>query len=500
MIFDHLKINKTIRSAVLITFFALSAQFIGFLTQVLIAKLFGASKILDVYLAAITLPQYVQTTLMGSLVSVLIPIYIDVKEKETEYKLNEFISSVTNLLLIILSIITLIGIIFSKELLSLSTPGLNNNDLEIGANIAKILWLTVFTSGFIGYLSAIYQAEHKFNWQAIVPFIGSVLNLITVYYLADNLKGIGLAIAVLFSSIVQVVFLLGIIKGKYIFLINFKTGRLAQIINLLMPLFFIALITKFTPILDRALGSGLSEGTISHLNYANKLLGIVSLAISTGISVIIFPKMSLDVSSNNLNQLKKTIEKGIKIMWIVIAPVISIGFFLSFPFIVIFFQRDKFLYTDSVIVANMLKIYLFALIGMCLGTITSKIFYVLKDTKTLALMGLIEAIAYVVYTIYLTKWLGANGIVIGYVIYFSLSLAWHLAYIKFKLKTKFINHIDYFLKILFNAVIAGIFTYFFIFSFTNELLMIIIGGFIGVSIYVILTRLFLFEDIKILLT
>jgi peptidoglycan biosynthesis protein MviN/MurJ (putative lipid II flippase) len=69
---------------------------------------------------------------------------------------------------------------------------------------------------------------------------------------------------------------------------------------------------------------------------------------------------------------------------------------------------------------------------MCLSNITGRTFYALKATRFLAVIGSIEAGAYVVYAIILAHQFGLVGIAWSYVIYFNLSLLWHLVAIRSK--------------------------------------------------------------------
>jgi len=123
-------------------------------------------------------------------------------------------------------------------------------------------------------------------------------------------------------------------------------------------------------------------------------------------------------------------SKGLRVMWIAVAPIITIGCVIAFPLVAVVFQRGQFTPDDTNAVAMFIQMYLFSLVGSCLATITGKSFYVLKDTRTLALFGTAEAICYAIYTVLLTKWLGVVGIVLGYVLYFDISFTWQVLIIR----------------------------------------------------------------------
>ena len=56
----------------------------------------------------------------------------------------------------------------------------------------------------------------------------------------------------------------------------------------------------------------------------------------------------------------------------------------------------------------------------------------LKDTKTVALLGSIESVAYVIYTAILARYMGAIGVVLGYVLLFNGSFLWQVIILRIK--------------------------------------------------------------------
>ena len=493
--------RNAFRSAFIITVFTFSGQVVLFVAQIITAAMFGASADMDAFLAANTLPQYVISVLLGSLGFVFIPLFIDYKTNGNEEKAYELGMSLFNNCILFLGIITILGILFVKPLLQITAPGLSPKELETGMKVAIITWPTIVASGALSLLSSIYQAEKKFGWQAAVPFIGAVVNLIMLWILARWLGVIGLAVATTCGVVVQVFLLIPILtqRKKYKFSLNWNDGSIHHIVKLVTPLILVAIVTKFTPIVDRYLASGLGEGSISHLNYAFKVTTIISVLISAGGATVIFPKMALDAATGNLSALRGTLSMGLRIMFLIIAPVVTIGISLSLPIIVILFNRGEFTSADSVAVASILKIYLFALMAMCLGNVTGKGFYVLKDTKTLAIFGVIETISYAVYTIFLTKWLGVIGIAIGYVIYFNISLIWQLLILNYKTgnyrgRTIIIS----FAKTILAAVSAGILSYVVSIFTPVIMLQIILGSVVGLTTFIAVLYLLGSKEIAVI--
>jgi putative peptidoglycan lipid II flippase len=452
--------KNALRSAFIITLFSFTSQLVLFIAQILAAAFFGADTDMDAYLAAVTLPQYVISVLLGSLAFVFIPVFVDYKVRGVEQDAYAVAASLFNNCMVVLSILAVLGIIFARPLIELTAPGLRAETMDLAVKVAIITWPSILATGAVSLLSSIYQAEKKFGWQAAVPFIGAAVNVLLLLLLAKSLGVLGLAVATTASVVVQALLLVRIIaKPSYRFSFDWKSPAIRQILRLLFPLIFVAVLTKFTPLIERFLASQLPEGTISHLNYAFKIAGALTILITIGGSTVIFPKMAAVSSDNDFEQLRKTISLGMRLMWLIIAPIVSIGFVLAVPVVKLLFERGEFSGSDSTAVAEIFQIYLLALIGMCLGNITGRGFYVMKDTRTLGIFGTFEVIAYCIYTYFLARWLGITGIVIGYVIYFNISLLWQLVVLDVRLKgARSPGDVRSIITIAVAAFVGGIFT------------------------------------------
>jgi putative peptidoglycan lipid II flippase len=488
-------------SVIIITIFTFAGQLVLFISQIITASLFGASTDMDAFLAANTLPQYIISVFVGSLGFVFIPVFIEYKAKGIENKAYEIANSLLNNCLLALGIITIFGIAFARQILQITAPGLSETALEMGVKVAIITWPTIIATGAFSLLSSVYQAEKKFKWQATVPFIGAVANLVILLSLARWMGVLGLAIATTSGMVLQVALLFKIITshGNYKFTLNWNERGVQKIFKLAFPLIFVAILTKFTPLVDRYLASELKTGSISHLNYAFKFAGVLSTLISIGGATVIFPKMASDAAKSDLNGLRNITSLGLRMMWIIVAPVITIGLSLSLPVIILVFHHGEFTMQDAVIVAAIFNFYLIALIGMCLGSITSKGFYALKDTKTLAIYGAAEALSYSFYTYYLTRWYGVLGIAAGFMIYYNVSLLWQLIILNKKLSGgRNLTIIKSYIRTFLAALSGGAGAFFITLIVSNLLFQLLAGALLGISTYLLALHLLKSPEITII--
>jgi putative peptidoglycan lipid II flippase len=450
--------QSALRSAALITVFTLAGQTLGFLTQVAAAAIFGASAEMDAFLAATSLPNYVATILLGSLSYVFIPFFVSYRSRGSESDAYALASALLNNCIVVLLVITLVGIFYAKSLLRLTAPGLTPEAMELAVKVSVVSWPIIIASGAFYVLISVCQAEKKFVWQAVVPLLGGLINLILMWVLAKQFGVVSLAIGAAASSALQVALLANVLahRGRYHLKLNWSNADLRQIFQLLAPLVLVAAVTKSTPLIDRYLASDMDAGSISYLNYATKIVALMAVLISAGGSTVIFPKLAKDATSDDMTTVRDTLQMGVRLMWFAVAPIVAVGVAVATPAVSVLLKYGRFGETDVLAVASLLKLYLFAMIGMSVGAVTAKGFYVLKDTKSLTVFGIIETIAYVVYTCVLATRLGVAGVAIAGVIYFNLSIVWQLLILNKKLGSFAIrNSTISSVKILIAAVISG---------------------------------------------
>ena len=479
-------LKRLIRPTIIITLLTLAGQGVGFVTQMAIAASFGARADMDAFLAANTLPQYITAVFLTPLSVVFIPVFIDYMTTGREAEAWQVASRVISLFMLVLGGIAAIGMFFASNLLRLTTPGLSPSSLQLASLLAIINWPTIVVTGLASLLAGIYQAQGRFSWPAIATVLGALLNLSLVVFLARSFGVIGLAIAAATNICLQSILLLPVLfrRAQYRFTLNLDHSGVRQVLSLIWPLILSNLLICGTPIIDRYLASGLEEGTISHLGYAFKLYGVLAILISTGLTKVLFPRMAINIVKSGLLSMRHTVSQGLRFMWLIITPVICVGTVLALPLVTILFQRGQFNNADTRAVAGLFQIYLLALAGACLGNITTGGLYVLKETRIVAIIASLETLGYILYTPLLTRLLGAPGVALSYVIYFSPGLVWSTILIRYKTgntggRTVLVS----FLRTGLAALLGGAAAWGMMRSTSNVWIQLVFGGVSGLLVY-----------------
>src|SRR5699024_8286969 len=151
-----------------------------------------------------------------------------------------------------------------------------------------------------------------------------------------------------------------------------------------------AIINDLNKIVDKSLASTLIEGSISALNYADRLQQIIYGVFITAIITVIYPSLSKYAMSDNLNQFRKSINSGVIIILLITIPSTVGMVILAEPIVSIFYERGSFDINAKNMTSEALIFYSLGLIGMSLRSFLYRVYYAFQDTKTPLYNGFIS--------------------------------------------------------------------------------------------------------------
>jgi putative peptidoglycan lipid II flippase len=171
-------------------------------------------------------------------------------------------------------------------------------------------------------------------------------------------------------------------------------------------------------------------------------------------------------------------------MWLAIAPAMAIGIALALPLVVAAFQRGQFNKNDAAAVAGLLQVYLLALAPACLGNITGRGFYALKDIRTFSGLSSIESVVYMFYTPLLAHLLGPKGVALGFVLFFNISFVWTAIILRYRTGNVGGSMVlNSFIRTGLAALLGGVVAWATTHLTSNVWLELIFGGLSGLLVY-----------------
>ena len=391
----------------------LLSKILGFARELVLAAAYGASSYSDAYLIASNIPLVIFVGIASALSTTFIPMYYDIHTSKGGKESLKFTNNIFNIVTSITILLSIVGFVFSKPIVKIFAIGFEGETLDLAVNFTKVMiWGIVFI-GMRTIITAFLNSKNNFYIPGLIGIPFNIIIIVSIL-LSSKLNNIYLLVwGTLLGILSQFLFQLPFatkIGYKYSKYINLKEDYIEKVIWLVVPVFIGIAVNQINTMVDRTLASTLVEGSISALNYANKLNQFIMSLFITSISAVIYPRLSKLSCENDEQNFIESIVKSINSVTLLIIPVTVGAIVLSKPIVKILFQRGEFDSIATQMTSVALIFYSIGLIGMGLRDIIGKVFYSLKDTKTPMINGSVAMVINIILNIILIKFMGHAGL------------------------------------------------------------------------------------------
>jgi putative peptidoglycan lipid II flippase len=260
---------------------------------------------MDCYLAATATPTYLITILAGSLSVTFIPAFIDKKNVENKW---ELMGSILALLAGVGLLVSFLLFLFSFQVIDLQAPGFDQEMRVYSSSLLQwyviVLFLTIINEVFAG----IFYAANEFIVPMVNKLISPIITMVLIFSMGDQAN----AFVMVWSSVVGVVIQTAILlysfykRGYRIQLgTHFLSSEVRSVLKLMTPLLIGSVFYKSLPVFDKYFLSDLPTGSISIINYAQRIFFAAIQILSAALSMQVLAHMSHLVSEENYTELKK---------------------------------------------------------------------------------------------------------------------------------------------------------------------------------------------------
>ncbi|HEX3031012.1 MAG TPA: lipid II flippase MurJ, partial [Bacillota bacterium] len=157
------------------------SKFSGFLRETFIAAVFGASRVTDAYLVALTIPNMLFSGFQNALQITVVPVFTEQKTSLGNKAAFAMVNSLINLTLLISLAVTSVGMLAVPWIVKLLAPGFNPAMQALSVNLARIMFPMIAGWAMTGILSGILNTYNKFTLPALA---GVPYNIVVILFLA----------------------------------------------------------------------------------------------------------------------------------------------------------------------------------------------------------------------------------------------------------------------------------------------------------------------------
>lgn len=394
------------------------SRLIGYVRDMVIYAQFGQNNLTDAYNAAFSIPDFLYYLLVGgALSSAFIPVftgYVATKKQDDAWRVA---STIFNIIIILMLAGIVLGEIFAPVLIKLLVPGFGPANMELTVKMTRIMFVQTFFMGLNGICMGILNSHQEF----LAPAVGSVmynLGIIAVGLLLSPTFGImGFAMGVVAGAVLNfAVQLPALIRLglKYYPVFDIKHPGVQKIGRLILPVLIGLSVTQFNLFVNQNLGSSLSEGAISALRAAQRIMQLPIGVFAIAIAVAMFPTLTGQFARKEQEEFKKTMSLGVRTIIMVTLPA-AVGLIaMKTPIVRLLFQQGRFTPQDTAATAYALLFYSVGLFAYSTIQLLNRVFYSLQDTRTPVTTGMFTIFVNIALNLLLIKPLGHGGLALAY--------------------------------------------------------------------------------------
>ncbi len=456
------------RSAGMVAIAVFCSRILGLVREQVFASLFGASTAMDAFVVAFRIPNLLRDLFAeGALSAAFVTVFTEYEHKRSKEETWLLVNNVLNVLLVLLSVITLLGMYFAPDLVRLLAPHFSSipGKIALTTHLTRIMFPFLIMVSVSALMMGLLNTRGKFfipsmssscfNFGTI--FIGGGLALIFPHFGLSAITG--MAIGTLVGGLLQVLLQLPLLLKEGFrprIFINLRDPGLRRIGKLIIPAIIGMSATQINIFINTNFASRCPNGSVSWLNYSFRLMQFPIGLFGIALSIATLPVLSALATNKRIKELGKTLVSSLSMAFACTVPAAIGLWILAVPIVRIVFQRGHFNIFDTLMTAAALKYYAIGLLAYSGVKIIVPAFYSLNDTKWPVIGSFLTVVINLIVVIATLKFLQHRAIALStsvsvIVNFFFLLVVLYKKIGGYPLRELIVS----FLKIAFSAIIMG---------------------------------------------
>ncbi len=386
-----------LRNTTIVGLLTLLSRVTGVIRDMVYAISFGAGPLMDAFLVAFKIPNFMRRlTAEGAFSQAFVPVISEYKVRKSHEEVRELVASVSGVFGLILFVITLIGVIAAPVLAYIFAPGFHSKGthFDLTVEMLRFTFPYLFFISLVALGSGVLNSYNRFAVPALNQTLLNIVMIIAAGVVAPYFAnpGLVLAMGVFVAGFVQLIAQFPALRALNLLpwpRFDRAHEGVRRIAKLMLPGIFGSSVAQVSLLLDTVIASFLMTGSVTWLYYADRLvefpMGVFSIALAT----VILPGLASHHSEKSPEKFNATLDWALRLTLTVVVPAAVGLLMLAGPLIATIVGYGAFTHRDVLMCSYALMAYSLGLIGFSMVKVLAPGYFARQDTKTPVKVGII---------------------------------------------------------------------------------------------------------------
>ncbi len=417
--------NKLFKSTAIVSAMTFISRVVGFIRDMVMASVFGASPGMDAFLLAFKIPNFMRRLFAeGAFSQAFVPVLSEYHSNRSPSEVKTLVDKVFSSLSLVLLGVTIVGVLCAPVLVWIFAPGFDAKDMRfpMAVHLLQITFPYIFFISLTAFAAGVQNAHGKFAIPAFTPVLLNLCLIIAAYfcssYFVEPVYALGWG--VMAAGVAQLLFQAPFLAKLSLFpsfKLDWHDPGVKRVLRLMTPAIIGASVMQINLLVDTIFASFLPVGSLTWLYYSDRLLEFPIGMFGVALATVVLPHLSQQYAKNSQTGFSASVDWALRWILLIGTPATVGLVMLSGPLLATLLQYGEFSPHDVVMASRSLIALSLGLIFFLAVKVLVSAFYARQNTKLPVKVAIIAMLANVVF----------NALLIGPLAHAGLALASALA-------------------------------------------------------------------------
>ena len=409
-----------IRSVATVGGYTMGSRVLGFVRDILIARVLGTGDIADAFFVSQRFPNLFRSLFAeGAFNASFVPLFARRLEEEGKPAAKAFAEQVLSVMLAALLLFTVTAQAAMPWLMHVIAPGFADNPVKFDHAVlfTQITFPYLLFMSLTALQGGILNSLHRFAHAAAAPILLNVVMIVALVAVVPftGLPGHVLAWAMAVAGIGQFLWMT-VACHRAGLALRLPRPRLTPAVRRLLKLMLPGIVGSGVMQINLVIGTiiaSLQAGAVSYLYYADRVYQLPLAVIGSAVGVVLLPELTRHLRGGRGAAAMSTLNRSIELAMLLTLPAAVALAAIPFPIVTVLFERGAFGAEASTATAAALAAYSLGLPAFVLVKVLTPGFYAREDTATPFRFAVISMVANTVLSIGLFQMMSFVGIALA---------------------------------------------------------------------------------------